>query len=62
MQKRRQYSGEQKTKILRELLENNVPISQLCEQYKVRPNGHIQLEEKTVRICTKHIWFSVQKK
>lgn len=36
MQKRKHYTAEQKAKILRELLENKVPISQLCEQYEVR--------------------------
>lgn len=46
MQKRKQYSGEQKTKILRELLENNVPISQLCEQYQVRPNDIYNWKKK----------------
>jgi transposase-like protein len=46
MQKRKQYTGEQKTKILRELLENNVPISQLCEQYKVRPNDIYNWKKK----------------
>lgn len=46
MQKRKQYSGEQKTKIMRELLENNVPISQLCEQYNVRPNDIYNWKKK----------------
>ncbi len=38
MRQRKHYTAEQKTKILRELLENNVPISKLCEKYEVRPN------------------------
>ncbi|GJQ61003.1 MAG: hypothetical protein SCALA702_00560 [Melioribacteraceae bacterium] len=46
MKKRKQYTGEQKTKILRELLENNVPISQLCEEYNVRPNDIYNWKKK----------------
>ncbi|MCF8259488.1 MAG: transposase, partial [Melioribacteraceae bacterium] len=38
MKQRKRYSGEQKAIILRELLENNVPISELSEKYSVRPN------------------------
>jgi len=30
---RRHYSSDQKVLILRELLENNIPISQLAEKY-----------------------------
>lgn len=57
MQKRKHYTAEQKTKILRELLENNLSVSQLCEQYNVRPNdiyncsiGMPSVEEKTIRV------------
>jgi transposase len=46
MEKRKHYSGEQKTKILRELLENNVAISQLCERYNVRPNDIYNWKKK----------------
>lgn len=35
---RRHYSAEQKVLILRELLENNIPISQLAEKYQVHVN------------------------
>lgn len=38
MQQRKHYTAAQKVMILRELLENNVPISQLAEKYGVRPN------------------------
>ena len=38
MKQRKQYTAEQKVIILRELLENNVPISQIAEKYQVRPN------------------------
>ena len=46
MRSRKRYSGEQKTIILRELLENNVPISQLCEKYEVRPNDIYNWKKK----------------
>lgn len=35
---RKHYSPDQKVLILRELLENNVPISQLAEKYQVHVN------------------------
>jgi transposase-like protein len=38
MRQRKHYTAEQKVIILRELLENNVPISQIAEKYEVRPN------------------------
>jgi transposase-like protein len=38
MQPRKHHSPEQKVLILRELLENNVPISQLAEKYGVHVN------------------------
>jgi transposase len=38
MKERRHHSPEQKTIILRELLENNIPISQVAEKYNVAIN------------------------
>jgi len=35
---RKHYSPDQKVLILRELLENNIPISQLAEKYQVHVN------------------------
>lgn len=38
MSKRKRYSAQQKVKILREHLENQIPISELCERYQLHPN------------------------
>ena len=38
MKQRKHYTAEQKLMILQELLENNVPISQLAEKYEAHPN------------------------
>lgn len=38
MRERKHYSSEQKVIILRELLENNIPISQVAEKYGVHVN------------------------
>ena len=38
MSKRNRYSAKQKVRILREHLENQIPISELCERYHVHPN------------------------
>lgn len=46
MRQRKHYKAEQKIIILRELLENNVPISQLCEKYEVRPNDIYNWKKK----------------
>ena len=52
MRQRKHYSGEQKTIILRELLENNVPISQLCKKYEVRPNDIYNWKKKLFESAT----------
>ncbi len=46
MKQRKQYTAEQKAIILRELLDNNVPISQLAEKYQVRPNDIYNWKKK----------------
>lgn len=43
---RKIYSPEQKVIIVRELLENNVPISQLAEKYQVHPNDIYNWKKK----------------
>ncbi len=46
MKERKHYTAEQKIIILRELLENNIPISQLAEKYSVRPNDIYNWKKK----------------
>jgi len=36
--KKRVFSAEQKVKILREHLDNQVSVSELCERYQIHPN------------------------
>jgi transposase-like protein len=43
---RKHYSPEQKILILRELLENNTPISQLAEKFQVHPNDIYNWKKK----------------
>lgn len=43
---RKFYTPEQKVLILRELLENNIPISQLAEKYQVHPNDIYNWKKK----------------
>lgn len=38
MEKRTRYSSEEKTKILRDYIDNNLTISLVCEKYQIRPN------------------------
>lgn len=52
MQQRKHYTAEQKVMILRELLENNVPISQLAEKYQVRPNDIYNWKKKLFETAT----------
>lgn len=35
---KRQFSAEFKVKVLREHLENQVPVGKICEQYGIHPN------------------------
>jgi len=52
MRHRKHYTAEQKVIILRELLENNVPISQLAEKYEVRPNDIYNWKKKLFESAT----------
>ena len=52
MKQRKHYTAEQKVIILRELLENNVPISQLAEKYEVRPNDIYNWKKKLFELAT----------
>ena len=46
MKQKKHYTAEQKVMILRELLENNSPISQLAEKFEVRPNDIYNWKKK----------------
>jgi len=46
MKERKHYNPDQKVLILRELLENRVPISQLAEKYGVHPNDIYNWKKK----------------
>ena len=35
---KRKFSAEFKVKVLREHLENQVPVGKICEQYNIQPN------------------------
>ena len=52
MKQRKQYTAEQKVIIIRELLENNVPISQIAEKYQVRPNDIYNWKKKLFESAT----------
>jgi transposase-like protein len=55
MGKRKRYTAEEKMKILREVLEDGKPISQVAEQYELHPNNIFnwrkQLFEGGVQTC-----------
>ena len=46
MRERKRYSPEKKVLIVRELLENNVPISHLAEKYQVHVNDIYNWKKK----------------
>lgn len=52
MKPRKHYTAEQKVIILRELLDNNVPISQLAEKYEVHPNDIYNWKKKLFEAAT----------
>jgi len=46
MQEKKRHTAEQKITILRELLENNIPISQVAEKYNVHVNDIYNWKKK----------------
>lgn len=46
MKQKKRYTSDEKTMILREHLENQVPISDLSEKYGVHPNAIYQWKKK----------------
>ncbi|MBD3225429.1 MAG: transposase [Caldithrix sp.] len=44
--KKRVFSAEQKVRILREHLDNQVPVSELCERYGIQPNSFYTWKKK----------------
>lgn len=38
MENRKRYTSEEKTKILRDYIENNLSVSSVCEKYQIHPN------------------------
>jgi len=46
MKERKHYKPDQKVLIIRELLENSVPVSQLSEKYGVHPNDIYNWKKK----------------
>lgn len=46
MREKKRYTAEQKVIILRELLENNTPISQVAEKYQVHVNDIYNWKKK----------------
>lgn len=52
MKQRKRYPAEQKVMVLRELLENNVPISQLAEKYGLHPNDIYNWKKKLFESAT----------
>jgi transposase-like protein len=44
--KKRIFNAEQKVRILREHLDNQVPVSELCERYQIQPNSFYTWKKK----------------
>jgi transposase len=46
MKKRKRYSAEKKVLILRELLDNDISVSDLSEKYQIHPNDIYRWKKK----------------
>ncbi len=44
--KKRVFTAEQKVRILREHLDNQVSVSELCERYQIQPNSFYSWKKK----------------
>ena len=58
---RRKFSAEQKVLILREKLENQIPVSTICQRYHIHPNVFYrwrkQLFEGALAVFSENIKF-----
>lgn len=61
MSKKKLLSPQQKVIILRELLENQTPISQLAEKYQVHPNDIYNWRKKLFEQAAEDIFSSKPK-
>lgn len=61
MSERKHHSAEQKIIILRELLENNLPISQVAEKYNVHVNDIYNWKKKLFESATDIFTFKTSK-
>ena len=52
---KRQFSAEFKVKVLREHLENQVPVGKICEQYGITPKLVLPLEERVIQRSNRYI-------
>ena len=46
MKKKKTFTAAQKVEILREHLENQVPVSELCERYQITPTNFYNWKKK----------------
>lgn len=61
MSERKRHTAEQKVMILRELLENNVPISQLSEKYNIHVNDIYNWKKKLFESAADIFTFKSEK-
>jgi len=45
-EKRRRFSPEQKVQIIREVLKNHIPVSEICQKYSISPNIYYRWEKE----------------
>lgn len=50
MKKKKLYSSEEKAMIIREHLENKVPVSELSEKYEIHPNLLYKWQKQYIRL------------
>lgn len=54
MKKKKRYTSEEKAIILREHLENKVPISELAEKYELHANALYSWKKQILKLRRQH--------
>jgi len=61
MEKRKRFSAEDKVKILRDFIDNNLPVSSVSEKYQIHPNMIYRWKKQMLESAPEALSYSKKK-